>query len=96
MPTCKRLLLVAFVLLCFINVSARAARTLLASGNEAPKGYADLSTPNEDVVVDSDELVAAVTANTDGQLILKLMSGRLDHHLIVLSWPAYTLISCDD
>ncbi|KAE7998221.1 hypothetical protein FH972_002786 [Carpinus fangiana] len=58
MAICKRLLLLAFLLLCFISITA-TARNLPRASNEAPKGYVDQITPNQDhEVLDSDELVS--------------------------------------
>ncbi|KAG2711686.1 hypothetical protein I3843_04G081800 [Carya illinoinensis] len=62
MATCKRLLLVAFVFLCFISITARARSLRAASNtNEAgPKGDVDdLFTPKEDgMEASSDELAS--------------------------------------
>ncbi|KAH7520762.1 hypothetical protein FEM48_Zijuj08G0179800 [Ziziphus jujuba var. spinosa] len=57
---CKRLVLVAFILLCFFSNTARSARSLgVVSKGEDQKGYDDNSTttnfrPKEDGVRESD------------------------------------------
>ncbi|GLT63949.1 hypothetical protein SLA2020_364730 [Shorea laevis] len=59
---CKRLLLLAFLLLCFIFIKATARNFPTASNELAPEGYDHVdrfTTPNQDhEAVDSDELVA--------------------------------------
>ncbi|KAA8546932.1 hypothetical protein F0562_003361 [Nyssa sinensis] len=58
MVACRRLVLVAFLLLCFIFITARA-RSLRTDINGAEKGH-DMFIPKEDGVPDSttEELVA--------------------------------------
>uniref|UniRef100_A0A2N9HPW7 Root meristem growth factor 9 n=1 Tax=Fagus sylvatica TaxID=28930 RepID=A0A2N9HPW7_FAGSY len=63
MAICKRVLLVTFVLLCFIIITAearslRGMTTINEATSEAPKGSDDLFTPNQESVVDTDELVS--------------------------------------
>ncbi|KAK9271775.1 hypothetical protein L1049_002138 [Liquidambar formosana] len=54
---CKRLVLVAFFLLCFISTTAKA-RNLRTGNNEAERGHDDLLIPKEDgAPVNVEELV---------------------------------------
>ncbi|KAG6721762.1 hypothetical protein I3842_03G127700 [Carya illinoinensis] len=62
--SCKRqLVLVAFMLLCFFSVGARAARSLRAitTSHESQTNlmHDDKFSPKEDRAADSDDLVAA-------------------------------------
>ncbi|KAE7998222.1 hypothetical protein FH972_002787 [Carpinus fangiana] len=57
---CKRLFLVAFLILCFFSIQATAARRLREAGNESQIGHDDPSSPKEERMLESaDEFVAA-------------------------------------
>ncbi|KAK9991199.1 hypothetical protein SO802_026184 [Lithocarpus litseifolius] len=58
MAICKRILLVTFVLLCFITITTEARSLQGVATREAPKGNDDFFTPNQEHEADNDELVS--------------------------------------
>ncbi|KAM3708717.1 hypothetical protein ACJW30_02G118000 [Castanea mollissima] len=58
MAICKRILLVTFVLLCFITITAEARSLQGVATRETPKGNDDLFAPNQEHEEDNDEFVS--------------------------------------